>query len=146
MEPYGTPGYGVISNIIIYGRDPILDHMFNGNEEHNVMLMELFDFQANFFNLEIQVEDEFAPHRTHVEPASRPTQAELEEAFNSGKTNYKKIVKLLDKMYKCLIRFERLESQYLGKYSTLPGNSVIVSSEGLYKKLESFKNDLNRSD
>ncbi|KAH6580463.1 hypothetical protein BASA60_002847 [Batrachochytrium salamandrivorans] len=27
---------------------PILDHMFNGDEEHNDMLMKLFNLQANF--------------------------------------------------------------------------------------------------
>ncbi|KAH9271766.1 hypothetical protein BASA83_006136 [Batrachochytrium salamandrivorans] len=126
--------------------NPILGHMFNGDEEHNDILIDMFNFQANFFNLEIQVEDEFPPHRTLVEPTSHSTQAEADKTYSSGKSKHQKIVRLLDKMYRCLIKFERLESQYLGKYIVLPENSVILSSESLYKKLELFKNYLNRSD
>ncbi|KAH9276578.1 hypothetical protein BASA83_000707 [Batrachochytrium salamandrivorans] len=127
--------------------NPILKHMFNGDEEYNDILMDMFNLQALLFSLMGQVEDEFSPHSTPVELNENPTQAEFKETYSSGKFKRRRIIVLLGEINQYHSKFERLESQYFGKYySTLPENSVILSSESLYEKFVLLENHLNRSD
>ncbi|KAH6574378.1 hypothetical protein BASA82_000756 [Batrachochytrium salamandrivorans] len=125
--------------------NPILDHMFNGDEEHNNLLIYMYTLQANFFDLMKQVKYEFSPHRAHVELNENPTQAEVDDALNSDKTDYQYIVKLLDKTYGCLNEFKSLMSRYLKKYLALPENSVILSFGYLQKTFELLREDLKLS-
>ncbi|KAH6566921.1 hypothetical protein BASA81_004267 [Batrachochytrium salamandrivorans] len=125
---------------------PILDHMFDGNEEHNGMLMKLFNLQALFFVLTGRIEHEFSSHSTPVELNENPTQAELEGALNLLDSDQQDIPELIVEMYECLSEFETLMSQYLGKYVALPKGTVIVSSEVLQRIAESLKKDIDLTD
>ncbi|KAH6599938.1 hypothetical protein BASA61_002405 [Batrachochytrium salamandrivorans] len=125
---------------------PILDHMFNGDEEHNDMLMKLFNLQANFFVLTRRIKYKSSSHSTPVELNENPTQEELEEALNLLDSDQQDIPELIVKMYECLSEFETLMFQYLGKYIALPENSVIVSCEVLQRIAESLKKDIDLTD
>ncbi|KAH6598392.1 hypothetical protein BASA50_003812 [Batrachochytrium salamandrivorans] len=57
--------------------NPILEHMFNGDEEYNDILMDMFNFQALLFSLMGQVEDEFPSHSTPVELNDNPPKRSL---------------------------------------------------------------------
>ncbi|KAH9266980.1 hypothetical protein BASA84_000863 [Batrachochytrium salamandrivorans] len=125
---------------------PILEHMFNGDEEHNSMLMELFDLQANFFVLTRRIKYKSSSHSTPVELNENPTQEELEEALNSIDPNQQDIAELIVRMYEYLSEFETLMFQYLGKYVALPKGTVIVSCEVLQKTAESLQEDIDLTD
>ncbi|KAH9273099.1 hypothetical protein BASA83_004676 [Batrachochytrium salamandrivorans] len=126
--------------------NPTLEHMFNDDEEHNAMLMELSDLQISLFKLMSQLKYEYPQYRALVNIAGHLTSEEFDKMHSPGKPRRQMIEELLDEIENCLGKFESLMLQYLEKYLALPKDSAILSLENLYKELRLFKEELFRTD
>ncbi|KAH6573183.1 hypothetical protein BASA60_006197 [Batrachochytrium salamandrivorans] len=100
--------------------NPMIQHKLNNDLVHNDLLIKMFNIQKEILDLMTQVENESSEYLAHVELANHLTQTKLAEGFNSGDTNYQKVMKLVDQIDECLIEFEKLELKYLGEYHILP--------------------------
>ncbi|KAH9257481.1 hypothetical protein BASA81_004243 [Batrachochytrium salamandrivorans] len=145
LEP--SPDPDSMSNAVQKQMDDysVISYMFNGDEEHDDLLKNMLKIQEKLFSAVDQSKTESRKNIGPTELNENPTQAEVDDALNSDKTDYQYIVKLLDKTYGCLNEFKSLMSRYLKKYLALPENSVILSFGYLQKTFELLREDLKLS-
>ncbi|KAH9275910.1 hypothetical protein BASA83_001716 [Batrachochytrium salamandrivorans] len=126
--------------------NPIIDYMFNGDEERNYMLIKMFNTQEKILGLASDIETESSKYRTTIKLTNHLTQAELDERFNSDNTDYQKIMDLLDKIDECLIKFDENQFIYLAKYPPLPEGCPILGLNLLQTIAKIAKNGLIQID
>ncbi|KAH6586237.1 hypothetical protein BASA50_000701 [Batrachochytrium salamandrivorans] len=126
--------------------NPIIDYMFNSDQEHNDMLIKMFNTQEKILGLASDIETESSKYRTTMKLTNHLTQAELAERFNSDNTNYQNIMDLLDKIDECLIKFDESQFIYLSEYLPLPEGCPILGLNLLQTIAKIAKNGLIQID
>ncbi|KAH6575018.1 hypothetical protein BASA62_002188 [Batrachochytrium salamandrivorans] len=153
LEPSSSPDSDSMSDAAQKQMDDysVISYLFNGDEEHDDLLKNMFNLQAKLFSAVDQSKAESRknigptgikehPIQTTVEDGS--IQKEVAEKFGSTKFSFDKARDLRSKIYNRLDELEELELRYINEYGSLPEDCPISSFKELKEIAIKTKQDL----
>ncbi|KAH6595852.1 hypothetical protein BASA50_005579 [Batrachochytrium salamandrivorans] len=79
-------------------KSPIIKNAFNNDEDHNAMLMDMYNSKEEILQLAGQIERKCLGYIDNTEEGDDTTQTKFVEGFNSDNIDYKDVIKLLSEV------------------------------------------------